>query len=137
MRLTLGVAATIPDAASAEGSERAHLQRIVRRRSVGKRGCLDAEFGGLVGELLDVLMLLHQQFLRLREVLELEVDVAGLHVVARLQPVDLEAKLRDAVLIGHEDRVALAGEELRDVGRHQDSRPASARWWQAGRQSRE
>ncbi len=81
----------------------------------------DAERGGLVGELLDELVLLDQHLLGLRQLLELHVDVAGLRIVPRLQAVDLEPQLGDAILVGAEDRLGLASEEMRDVGRHQEA----------------
>jgi hypothetical protein len=45
-------------------------------------------------------MLFEQHFLLLGQFLELQVDVAGLGIVARLQAIDLDAKLGDTILIG-------------------------------------
>ena len=61
---------------------------------------LDAELRGLLREELHVLVLLGEDFLLLRKLLELEVDVACLGVLARMEPVDLDPELGDAVLIG-------------------------------------
>ena len=105
-------------AGGGEGADQLRLVgSIAGLRDLG----LDAELGRLARELLDVLVLLHQQLLRLRQVLQLEIDVASLDIVARLQPVDLEAELRDTIFIGRQDRVVLPDEQPGDVRRHQQA----------------
>ncbi|MNC91592.1 hypothetical protein D3C83_78840 [compost metagenome] len=64
-------------------------------------------------------MLLAENFLLLHEILQLQIEVAGARVLARVQAVHFDAQVGDAVFVGRQQGVVLAAEQPCDVGAHQ------------------